>query len=381
MSARAFRNGLRGVAIGLGYAWLVLSVGGGAALAEGLESRAILDETFSWLTREEADEMLGRLQKSGFNVLIPVVWHGRGAAWPSRLAPPEPQWEKKGRREQDDPLRYLIEKAHQMGIEVHPWFTVSLRLREFLPEFYDEGTPAKAFNIHLPGFRRYIVDLMLEVARNYDVDGIHMDYIRSMGVCMSAFCVEDYRKRRQRDLVSDAKEKEGSAGWLSIAQWNAGAVEDIVQSLSREVKLLKPGLLVSVSSHAGLSILQYQGTDSVRWANMDWIDVIYHMEYADPGRIRWQLLKKALEDLKDPSKLVLMIGNYDKSPLMKDRVSPRDAETVAGLIETSRRYGREGNGVALYEYPYLSDSQIEKLRLGPFRESTKPAWKSRKETR
>jgi uncharacterized lipoprotein YddW (UPF0748 family) len=361
--------------------WLVLHIGAGAALAEGLESRAILDETFSWLTPDDADQMLSRLQKSGFNVLIPVVWHGRGAAWSSRLAPPEPQWEKKANREQGDPLRYLIAKAHQMGIEVHPWFTVSLRLREFLPEFYDEGTPPKAFNVHVPGFRSYMMDLMLEVARNYDVDGIHMDYIRSMGVCVSTSCIEDYRKKTGRELLSDVKEKEGSAGWMSIAEWNAGAVEDIVQTFGKEAKTSKPDLLVSVSSHAGLSILVYQGTDSVRWANMGWIDVIYHMEYAEPSRIRWQLLKKALDDLKDPSKLVLMIGNYDRPALLKDRVSPRDADTVAGLIETSRRYGREGNGVALYEYPYLSDSQIEKLRLGPFRESTRPTWKSRRESR
>jgi uncharacterized lipoprotein YddW (UPF0748 family) len=375
------RTSLHGTVVGLLCLWLVLHIGAGAASAEGLESRAILDETFSWLTPEEADQTLSRLQSSGFNVFIPVVWHGRGAAWPSRLAPPEPQWEKKGNREHGDPLRYLTAKAHQMGIEVHPWFTVSLRLRDFLPEFYDEGTPLKAFNVHVPGFRRYMMDLMLEVARNYDVDGIHMDYIRSMGVCVSAFCVEDYRKKTRRELLSDVKEKEGSAGWRSIAEWNAGAVEDIVQTFGKEAKALKPDLLVSVSSHAGLSILLYQGTDSIRWANMGWIDVIYHMEYAEPGRIRWQLLKKALDDLKDPSKLVLMIGNYDKSPFMKDRVSPRDADTVAGLIETSRRYGQEGNGVALYEYPYLSDSQIEKLRSGPFRESTRPAWKSRQQSR
>lgn len=360
---------------------LFLYIGTGTAHAETPESRAILDETFSWLTPDDADQMLDRIQKAGFNVVIPVVWHGRGAAWPSRIAPPEPQWVKKGKRESDDPLRYLIARAHQMGIEVHPWFTVSLRQKEFLEQFYDDGTPAKAFNVHLPGFRRYIIDLMLEVVRNYDIDGIHMDYIRSMGVCVSAFCIEDYRNVTHRDLLSDAKEKEGSAGWMSIAKWNAEAVEDIVQTFDREVKLLKSDLLVSVSSHAGLSVLLYQGTDSIRWANMDWIDVIFHMEYAAPDRIRWQLLEKALGELKDPSRLVLMIGNYDKSRLMKDWVSPRDAETVVGLIETSRRYGREGNGVALYEYPYLSDLQIENLRLGPFREKARPAWRGRKKER
>ena len=361
--------------------WLLLFSAGGVSYAGGTESRAILDENFSWLTPDDADHMLTRVRDAGFNVVVPVVWHGRGTSWPSQLAPAEPLWEKKKNRNSHDPLRYLIEKAHRMGMEVHPWFTVSLRQREFLREFYDEGTPDEAFNIHMPAFRNYIVSVMLEVVKKYDVDGINIDYIRSMGICVSSFCVEDYRNRMHHDLLSDAKEKEGTSAWMSIAKWNADAVEEIVQRLSREARLLKPYLVISVSSHAGLSALVYQGTDSVRWANMNWIDVIFHMEYAPPRRIRWQLLKKALADLKDPMKLVLMVGNYETSSFKKDLVWARDAQTVADLVALSQRYGYGGNGIALYEYPYLSDPQIERLRLGPFRETAKVSWKGLRETR
>ena len=105
------------------------------------------------------------------------------------------------------------------------------------------------------------------------------------------------------------------------------------------------------------------------------------MEYAIPGQIRWQLLNKALGDLKDPKKLVLMVGNYEKSSLNKDLVWARDAQTVADLVALSQRYGHEGNGIALYEYPYLSDPQIEKLRLGPFRETASTSWKRGRETK
>lgn len=361
--------------------WLLLLSASGVSYAGRSESRTILDENFSWLTSNDADQMLTRLKRAGFNVIVPVVWHGRGASWPSKLAPAEPLWGKKGNKSHHDPLRYLIEKAHTMGMEVHPWFTVSLRQRDFLHEYYDEGTPDEAFNIHMPGFRNYIVSLMLEVVKKYDVDGINMDYIRSMGTCVSSFCVEDYRNRMHRDLLSDAKEKEGTSAWMTIARWNADAVEEIVQRFSREAKFFKSHLVISVSSHAGLSALLYQGTDSIRWANMNWIDVIFHMEYATPRRIRWELLNKALADLKDPMKLVLMVGNYEASSFNKDIVWARDAQTVAGLVALSQRYGHEGNGIALYEYPYLSDPQIEELRLGPFREAARASWKGRRETR
>jgi|CXWL01.1.fsa_nt_gi uncharacterized lipoprotein YddW (UPF0748 family) len=361
--------------------WLLLLFASGASHASESESRTILDETFSWLTPDEADRMLTKVKRAGFNVIIPVVWHGRGTSWPSRLAPSEPLWDKKGNKSYHDPLRYLIEKAHTMGMEVHPWFTVSLRQRDFLHEFYDSGTPAKAFNIHLPDFRSYIVSLMLEVVKNYDVDGINMDYIRSMGICESPFCIEDYRNRMHRDLMTDAKEKEGTLAWTSIAKWNADAVEDILERFSREAKALKSHLVISVSSHAGLPLLVNQGTDSIRWANLNWIDVIFHMEYATTDQFRWQLLNKALDDLKDPKKLVLMVGNYEQSSLNKDLVWARNAQTVADLVTLSQEYGQGGNGIALYEYPYLSDRQIEKLRLGPFRESTRASWRKHGETR
>lgn len=92
------------------------------------ESRAILDERFNWLTKKDADNTLQRIKKAGFNVFIPCIWHGRGVTWPSDLAPKEPLWENKYNPD-FDPLRYLITRAHQMDIEVHPWLTIETNKR------------------------------------------------------------------------------------------------------------------------------------------------------------------------------------------------------------------------------------------------------------
>jgi uncharacterized lipoprotein YddW (UPF0748 family) len=55
---------------------------------EPLESRAIFDESLSWITEVAAHNVCQRIKRAGFNVLMPNVWHGRGTAWPSSLA----QW-------------------------------------------------------------------------------------------------------------------------------------------------------------------------------------------------------------------------------------------------------------------------------------------------
>lgn len=347
----------------------------GVVYAEVRENRVILDEDFYWITPQGADQLLARIKKAGFNVFVPCIWHGRGVSWPSMLAPMEPVWQKNYTRGYD-PLAGLVKKAHALGIEVHPWFTVSLRQRNFLPQFYDSKTPEKAFNLHLDGYQKFIKELVVEVVENYDVDGINLDYIRTMGICSSNDCVTSYRQITGRDLLQDIDDhKSIKTAAEGIGKWNAVPVSRIVSSISSEVRALKPDLVVSVSSHAGLEALLIQGTDSISWANRGWIDVIFHMDYAPLEKQRKQLLEKAHNSLTISGKLILMVANYERSLLLKNRVWPRDVEEVVKLVEYSQKYGQGKNGTALYEYRFLTDEQIEALRTGPFRLDAIPSWK------
>ena len=132
-------------------AWLILiGIQMAFPLASSAEvspkpGRVLFDEDFSWLTQEGADRLLQHAQEAGFDTIIPCVWHGRGVTWPSKRAPREPRWEQTV-NQNPDPLGYLIKKAHALGINVHPWFTVGLRQKDFFSEFAEPGTPEKSFN-------------------------------------------------------------------------------------------------------------------------------------------------------------------------------------------------------------------------------------------
>jgi len=334
------------------------------------EVRAILDEDFYWLTPESADKLLSRIKKAGFNVLIPCVWHGSGTTWPSSLAPKDLRWESLYNKNPilfKDPLAYLIKKAHEMEIEVHPWFTVTLRQREFFPEFYDEGTPEKFFNVHIPAFRKFIVDLMLEVVKKYDVDGINLDYIRSGGICSSQYCVDDYKSKYGRNLKWDILNRQFSKEALqTIIDWNSKAVEEIVENTSKEIKKLKPNIILSVDSVAGYQPLLVHGTDSVSWANKGWIDIVFHMNYNYP--IDPIELKKIIGLFSDPNKFILLIGNYDK--LSSTNIVSRDPQKLVELISLAQNINPlQRSGVYLYNL--LSDEQIEKLRIARMAYKTK----------
>jgi uncharacterized lipoprotein YddW (UPF0748 family) len=364
---------------------------GWAAAGKVRESRMIQDEGFHWITQEAADQTLARIQRAGFNVFVPVVWHGSGTTWPSRRAPKEPRWVKMPAAS-PDPLAYLIKRAHQLGIEVHPWFTVALRQWQFLPQFFDAGTPEGAFNIHLPEFREFIVGLMLEVVRDYDVDGINLDYVRSgmsdcnsrnyyCDVCVSAYCARDYRERTGRDLRADMDAVKANAderAHASIAAWNGAAVDDIIKTFSKRARAIRSKLLISVDTHAGYPFAVFQGANAIKWANNGWIDVLFHMEYDAFDKFRWPLINKALDDLADPDQLVLLVANYEAARSNKDVVWPREATAVAHLVGVSQRLRREGNGAALYQYEHLTDDQIELLRRGPFKIPAVASWKKRR---
>lgn len=340
------------------------------------ESRALLDEWHRWAAPGEAEKVIERIARAGFNVYIPCVWHGRGVSWPSQLTPMATDVERIVREGPPgfDPLAHLIRVAHARGIEVHPWFCVCYADARWEPltPFIEEGTPAGACEAHNPAFRRFAVDLMMEVVRRYAVDGINLDYIRTKGISTSASARASYRRQFGAELLEDSK-KTGPNGWPhpNIVRWQDDAIADIVRSFSAQARAARPGLVISVDGHPYLptDTPGTQGRNDFWWAQEGWVDVIYSMDYA--RRLSWQKTEAIRSQLKRPEAAAIIVGNYEKTDA--GQVVSREPQLVADLIGFCQRKF-PGNGVALYWYGSLDDAQIEALRTGPFREPAIPTW-------
>lgn len=333
-----------------------------------LETRAIFDEGVGWVSEKGALETIRRIKKAGFNVYIPCVWHGKGARYPTTLSVSEDGLDFRN----SDPLRRLITIAHENGIEVHPWFCVALRQREFLPEFYSRETPQRAFDVHRPQFREFITRLVLDVVKRYEVDGVLLDYIRTMGICTCRYCVHAYRELYGRNLYDDMHRKSSKGGLEPhLQQWQDNAIELIVSRIAKEGKKLKPYLIVSVYGHPTPSILppSTQGRREIKWANKGLIDVIYNGEYSrTPDFEKHQRVK---EELKNPSKLIMLLGNYERT--IKGKVIPRNANLLVKLVSCSQRIFP--GGIGIYLYSMLNDDQIEKFVEEDFHTKSIPHWK------
>ena len=342
---------------------------------DNYESRAMFDESLNWATPQEANKMCERLKQAGFNVIMPNVWHGRGTSWPSKFAP----WDSD--RLVDiakstpgyDPLDNLITTAHRYGLEVHPWFNVMLRQRNFFPQFYDEGTPREAFEVHRPEFREFICDLMLECVSKYPVQGINLDYIRATGISQSRYCIDDYRKTTGRDLVVDRTiYGMSSEARSSLARWQEKAVGNIVRRISTAVRQMRKNLVISMCAHPTNPDLSIEGQDSIQWIDSGLVDVLYCMEYSlHPD---WERLKVLKTGMKRPEALTVLCGNYDFISTAAGRKAvARDGKTVASLMSESRTVGGS-DGVALYLYNLFTDDQLEQLRTTTFSKPARPRW-------
>ena len=90
-----------------------------------------------------------------------------------------------------DPLAYAVEQAHARGLELHAWMN-TFESRGAAP-----GSPAAehptwvcrdgsgnsmpknhALSPGIDSVRSYLLDVAMEIVNNYDVDGLHLDYVR-----------------------------------------------------------------------------------------------------------------------------------------------------------------------------------------------------------
>ena len=90
-----------------------------------------------------------------------------------------------------DPLSYAVQQAHNRGMELHAWFNVFQTSSTHSgspaaehPEWVcrdRDGNPMTASRAVSPGLaevREYTIKVAMEIVRNYDIDGLHLDYVR-----------------------------------------------------------------------------------------------------------------------------------------------------------------------------------------------------------
>lgn len=243
---------------------LISAITGAAAIppdAPKRETRAVWLTTFSGLDwpktlatseagiaaqKAELCHILDRLQEVRINTVLLQTRVRGSVIYPSAIEP----WDgcltgTAGRSPGYDPLAFAIEECHRRGMELHAWlvtipcFKTSSPLRKLNrsvlrthPNLCVRHNGSWYLNPGLPETADYLSAICKEIAENYDVDGIHFDYIRYPENATRFNDKATYRKYGHKQDKAD---------------WRRDNITRCVRAMYRTVKAVKPWIKVSSS--------------------------------------------------------------------------------------------------------------------------------------
>ncbi len=351
-----------------------------ARTADGraIETRAVWVHTRDFATPEAVQATVARIKRANLNVVIPIVYYRGCVMFRTDKLPMEG-----GVAKGFDPLAHLVEKCHAAGLEVHPWFCVAyLGTKQGddhgpgfarYPHFAVVGKDGKPFALSgsavpadmcNPEYQEFVVGIMTDVVRNYAVDGLHFDYIRTMTNCFCQRCRQDFKKTFGHSMEEATDEE-----WV---KWNRDAVGKVVRETSTRARSMRKGIILSAAVFANMESGARQGQDPAAWADSGDLDVILPMDYTmDAFELRMNE-RKFLEAMRSDEKLATGISLYIRSGA---KVSPREASLVIEQIAVVRSVGIRG--FCFFAYEYLSDEILEALRTELCCEPALPTFRCR----
>ena len=189
-----------------------------------------------------------------------------------------------------DPLAFAIHEAHQRGIELHAWFnpyratfdlidinTNPKHITKQNPNWFFTFGGKKLFNPGLPEVQAYIVQVIMDVVRNYDIDGVHFDdYF--------------YPYPEKNQFLPDEKifQQYGS-GFTSIEDWRRNNVDTLIHCLSDSIHAIKSHVKFGISPFGiwrnlsqdpnGSESNGFDGygklyANARKWIELGWVDYI-----------------------------------------------------------------------------------------------------------
>ena len=243
--------------------------------------------------KAELVKILDNYKKANINTVIFQTRVRAAVMYPSKIEP----WEMSltgvaGKDPGYDPLAFCIEECHKRGMELHAWVVCipigtaqrqsgygSASIVKKHKELVKTAKNGEMFM--LPGKPQtadYIASICKEIAENYDIDGISLDYIRY---------TENSYKFSDDELYP-------RGGRLSKDEWRRDNITRIVRAIHDAVKPIKPWVKLS-SSPVG----KYRDTNRYKAGGWN----CYNAVFQDPRL--W--LRENYQDMLFP--MMYFVGN------------------------------------------------------------------------
>ncbi len=310
------------------------------------------------------------LKEHGFNAIFAnLLWAGR-AHYPSEYLPVDARVATEG-----DQIADAVRWCRALGVELHVWkvnYNLANAPVEFVEKLRAEGRlqrradgsevlwlcPSDPRNFALER------DSMLEVVRNYDVDGIHFDYIRypDTGTCYCDGC----RERFVRDTGVKVEEwpNDVLAGPLSsrYTQWRRDQVTRLVRAVAEGARRIRPGVMVSAAVFSWPGAIEWVNQDWPQWIDEGLLDFVCPMNYTTSRDELERMVVTEVNLVGGRIPLYIGIGEF---------IIPETHDLVEQL-ECARRLGADGFVCLSHDHLGPSEGRMEQLHSSLTAKQTAP---------
>jgi uncharacterized lipoprotein YddW (UPF0748 family) len=252
--------------------------------------------------RLEFSNLLDFHKRVGMNAVFVQV-RAAGDAFYAKSPEPWSEWltGQQGRQPYPlwDPLEFMIAEAHKRGLEFHAWLNLnrlvhksstsvsSQNISRIHPEWILSYDGYKLFDFGIPEVRDFITSVTVNVARNYDVDGIHFDdYFYPYAVA-------------GQTIQDEATFRKFPRGYNSKADWRRNNIDLLVKQIHDSLDAQNPRIKFGISpfgvwrnkdmdaegSKTKGALASYDDlfADSRKWVKEGWVDYIAPQVYFSSG--------------------------------------------------------------------------------------------------
>jgi uncharacterized lipoprotein YddW (UPF0748 family) len=254
------------------------------------EGRAFWNHSGSGAYPGDWARTVRELRAGGFNMILPNLLWGGLAHYPSDLLPRSETFRKHG-----DQVAQCLAAAHANGLEVHVWKVnhnlsnaprdlVEKLRREHRTQVSVRGEPVNWLCPSHPENFPLERDSMLEVARRYEVDGLHFDYIRypDQDSCFCEGCRQRFETDTGRKVATWPRDCFNGSRRDEYRQWRCQQITRLVAAVSTEGRKIRPKLKISAAVFSAYPACRESvGQDWVSWVKAGYLDFLCPMDYTE----------------------------------------------------------------------------------------------------
>lgn len=312
--------------------------------------------------KENYDAKLESAKAAGANAVFVHVRPFADSLYPSEYEP----WSHilTGTQGEDpgyDPLQYMVDRAHECGMQFHAWInplristdatpgtlaesSFFMQNRETNPFYFLEYDGGIYYNPASAVVRERIANGAAEIAALYDVDGIHFD---------DYFYPTDDESIDANQYAAYVEETEEP---LPLHEWRTANINALIAAVYHRIKQTAPDVVFGISPQGNLDNNEKINADVLTWcAQSGYIDYICPQLYYsfenealpfEEALQQWNAMERL-----DSVKLYIGLAVYKAGTDADNGTWLNTDDTIARQIERAEETGADG--VILYAVDYL----------------------------